>query len=53
MDSRWKFLHYLRNEAVTRKDSPSAVMVNCVKASSVARSEVRAPRSMRRERTEI
>ena len=41
-----------RNEAVTQKDSSSAVMVNCVKASSVVFSEVRTPGSMRRERTE-
>ena len=32
-----------RNEAVTQKDSSSAVMVNCVKVSSVGRSEVRVP----------
>ena len=52
MDSRWRFLHYQWNEAVTQKDSSSAVMVNCVKASSVVFSEVRTPRGMRRERTE-
>ncbi len=41
MDSRWRFLHYQLNEAVTQKDSSSAVMVNCVKVSSVVCSEVR------------
>jgi hypothetical protein len=53
MDSRWKFLHYRRNEAVTQKDSSGAVMVNCVKVSSVGCSEVRIPESMRHERTEV
>ena len=38
---------------MTQKDSSSAVMVNCVKVSSVVCSEVRRPRSMRHERTEI
>ena len=41
-----------RNEAVTQKDSSSAVMVNCVKVSSVGCSEVRNLGSMRHERTE-
>ena len=53
MDSRWRFLHYQRNEAVTQKDSSCAVMVNRVKASSVVCSEERRPGSMRCERTEV
>ena len=53
MESRWRFLHCPYNEAVTQKDSSGAVMVNCVKASSVVCSEERRPVSMRRERTEI
>ena len=53
MGSRWRFLHCQLNEAVTQKDSSSAVMVNCVKASSVVFSEVRTPEGMRRERTEV
>ena len=44
MDSRWKFLHYLRNEAVTQEDNSSRVMVNSVHEARLLRSKVRATR---------
>ena len=49
MESGLRFPHYRRNEAVTRKDSPSRVMVNPVQASRRGRSEVRGPGKLRRE----
>ncbi len=41
MDSRFRFLHYLKNEAVTQKDSLSRVMVNSVHEARLLCSEVR------------
>ena len=41
MHSRFIFLHYRRNEAVTQKDSLSRVMVNSVQAVRLDCSEVR------------
>ena len=49
MGSRWRFLHYRRNEAVTQKDNPSKVMVNLVQASRLVRSEVPEPEELRCE----
>ena len=49
MDSRFRFLHYLKNEAVTQKDSLSGVMVNSVLEARLLCSEVRTTRRLGEE----
>ena len=53
MDSRWRFLHRLENEAMTQKDSMSRVMVNSVSYARVMGSEVRPSKSLSQRGSEI
>ena len=53
MDSRWRFLHRLENEAMTQKDSMSRVMVNSVSKARASGSEVRQTHSLSQRGSEI